>query len=134
MTCVETALDNLHHVAISVPKIAEAVDWYCATFRCEVTYQDDTWAMLRFANVNLALVIPSQHPPHLGFSLKAAPRRHRVGVCERPRRQPRRAVVARIVRAMNGPGSRCGPAVQWLPIPGPSATLSLTRIAPLLGE
>jgi hypothetical protein len=32
-----------------------------------VTYQDATWAMLEFANTRLALVIPSQHPPHLGF-------------------------------------------------------------------
>ena len=67
MTAAEPTLDGLHHVAISVKDIAEAVDWYRTTFRCDVTYQDDTWAMLRFANINLALVLPSQHPPHLGF-------------------------------------------------------------------
>jgi catechol-2,3-dioxygenase len=60
-------LDRLHHVAIAVPNIAEAVDWYRATFACEVTYQDATWALLKFANVGIALVIPEQHPPHLGF-------------------------------------------------------------------
>lgn len=67
MTATDTPLDGLHHVAISVKNVADAVDWYRSTFRCEVAYQDETWAMLRFANINLALVIPSQHPPHLGF-------------------------------------------------------------------
>lgn len=60
-------LDHLHHVAISVDDIAKAVDWYRTHLRCRVAYQDSTWAMLEFGNVNLALVIPSQHPPHLGF-------------------------------------------------------------------
>ena len=63
---VET-LDSLHHVAVSVHDVARAVEWYSATFRCEVVYRDETWAMLRFANVHLALVVPHQHPPHLGF-------------------------------------------------------------------
>lgn len=62
-----TPLDCLHHVAISVHRIDESVKWYRENFRCDVAYQDDTWAMLRFANVNLALVLPGQHPPHLGF-------------------------------------------------------------------
>ena len=61
------SLDALHHVAVSVRDIAKAVAWYRRHFRCEITYQDDTWAMLRFANAHLALVIPDQHPPHLGF-------------------------------------------------------------------
>lgn len=60
-------LDSLHHVAISVRDVAQAVDWYARTFRCRVVYQDATWAMLQFANVQLALVVPEQHPPHLGF-------------------------------------------------------------------
>lgn len=65
-------LDSLHHVAIAVNDIAEAVRWYQETFRCEVTYQDATWAMLRFANCSLALVTPGQHPPHIGFSMPTA--------------------------------------------------------------
>jgi catechol 2,3-dioxygenase-like lactoylglutathione lyase family enzyme len=62
-----TGLDPIHHVAISVKDIRQTVDWYTSHFRCRVTYQDETWAMLDFANVKLALVIPSQHPPHLAF-------------------------------------------------------------------
>ncbi len=60
-------LDRLHHVAISVDDVASAVQWYRERFRCEIVYQDATWAMLQFANVQMALVVPGQHPPHLGF-------------------------------------------------------------------
>jgi catechol 2,3-dioxygenase-like lactoylglutathione lyase family enzyme len=61
-------LDSLHHVAISVKDIAESVTWYTSNFRCTVAYQDSTWALLTFANTQLALVIPEQHPPHIAFS------------------------------------------------------------------
>ncbi|HQX50695.1 MAG TPA: VOC family protein [Planctomycetaceae bacterium] len=60
-------LDSLHHIAISVDNIATAVDWYRSTFQCEIAYQDDTWAFLKFANLHLALVLPNQHPPHIAF-------------------------------------------------------------------
>lgn len=66
-TTAAGTLDSLHHVAVAVSDVAAAVRWYRETFQCEIAYQDDTWAMLRFANCHLALVIPSQHPPHLGF-------------------------------------------------------------------
>ncbi|HVW86680.1 MAG TPA: VOC family protein [Bryobacteraceae bacterium] len=60
-------LDALDHVAIPVEDVASAVDWYTRTFRCEVKYRDETWALLAFANMRLALVIPSQHPAHIAF-------------------------------------------------------------------
>ncbi len=60
-------LDRLDHVAIPVTDIAVAVDWYTKTFRCSIQYQDATWALLGFDNVSLALVIPEQHPAHIGF-------------------------------------------------------------------
>jgi catechol 2,3-dioxygenase-like lactoylglutathione lyase family enzyme len=60
-------LDRLDHVAIPVQEIASAVAWYTDTFRCKVKYQDATWALLGFNNVDVALVIPSQHPAHIGF-------------------------------------------------------------------
>lgn len=61
------ALDSIHHIAISVEDIAKAVSWYQKTFSCEIEYQDETWALLKFANASLALVLPNQHPPHIGF-------------------------------------------------------------------
>lgn len=60
-------LDTIDHVAISVDNIVEAVEWYRNAFKCEIVYQDDSWAMLRFANMKLALVVPNQHPPHIGL-------------------------------------------------------------------
>ncbi len=67
-------LDALHHLAMSVDDIAKAVDWYTSTFACEVRYQDNTWALLQFQNLQLALVIPEQHPPHVAFSRNDAER------------------------------------------------------------
>ncbi len=65
-------LDGIHHVAIQVTDIAEAVDWYRARSVCEIEYQDDTWALLRFANVSLALVVARQHPPHIAMESAVA--------------------------------------------------------------
>ena len=63
-----TSLDPIDHVAVSVRDIAESVAWYRKTFRCRVAYQDATWALLEFGNMRLALVIASQHPPHLALA------------------------------------------------------------------
>lgn len=60
-------LDSLDHVAVPVTDVAAAVEWYRRHFRCEVKYQDPTWAFLTFSNIQLALVVPSQHPPHIAF-------------------------------------------------------------------
>jgi catechol 2,3-dioxygenase-like lactoylglutathione lyase family enzyme len=60
-------MDNIDHIAIPVENVATALNWYKSRFNCEVTYQDDTWAFIRFGNIKLALVIPSQHPAHIAF-------------------------------------------------------------------
>jgi catechol 2,3-dioxygenase-like lactoylglutathione lyase family enzyme len=57
----------MDHVAISVGEIAPTLEWYRRTFQCEIIYQDGTWALVQFANIKLALVARSHHPPHLGF-------------------------------------------------------------------
>ena len=69
---VPTLLDELHHVAIQVESVARAVEWYQAMFRCQIEWQDETWALLKFANTSLALVIPGEHPPHLAFTVEKA--------------------------------------------------------------
>ena len=61
-------LDSIHHVAIRVPNIAQAVEWYTSRFNCCVEYIDDTWALLAFANTKLALVLPQEHPSHFALS------------------------------------------------------------------
>ena len=58
---------KLHHVALSVPNIEPAVDWYTETLNATVAYQDKTWALLEIENTAIALVLPSQHPPHVAF-------------------------------------------------------------------
>ncbi len=60
-------LNAIDHIAVPVTDIAASVDWYTKTFECTVDYQDATWALLGFANIRLALVIPEQHPAHIGF-------------------------------------------------------------------
>jgi catechol 2,3-dioxygenase-like lactoylglutathione lyase family enzyme len=59
--------DTLQHVAIVVSNIQRAIQWYTTRFNCTIHYQDDTWALLDFANIQLALVTPKQHPAHIAF-------------------------------------------------------------------
>lgn len=63
-----SALDTIHHVAIPVPNVAQAVEWYTSLFNCCVDYIDDTWALLGFANAKLALVLPHEHPSHFALT------------------------------------------------------------------
>jgi catechol 2,3-dioxygenase-like lactoylglutathione lyase family enzyme len=60
-------LDTIHHTAIQVKNIAKAVSWYTKHFKCEIEYQDESWAMLKFANTSIALVLPEQHPYHFAI-------------------------------------------------------------------
>lgn len=48
------------------------IEWYTKNFNVEVTYQGNTWAMLQFKNISLALVIPKQHPAHIAFESREA--------------------------------------------------------------
>ncbi len=61
-------LDHIHHIAVSVPDIAKALEWYTSRFNCDVQYVDETWALLDFANTKLALVLPQEHPSHFALS------------------------------------------------------------------
>lgn len=77
------AFDTVDHVAISVTDVQGTVDWYLKNFSCKVAYQDDTWALLEFANIRVAFVLPQQHPPHFALlrdpSLFGVPKTHRDG-------------------------------------------------------
>lgn len=65
-------LDAMDHIAIEVANVKEAVAWYAERFHCRVKYQDETWALLLFANIRLALVTRGQHRPHIGFRHREA--------------------------------------------------------------
>ncbi len=55
---------ELDHVAVPSRDIAVSVKWYVENLGASVLYQDSTWAFLRLGQGKLALVTPSQHPPH----------------------------------------------------------------------
>ena len=63
---------KLHHVALCVPEIAPAVEWYSDRLKASVSYQDQSWALLDIDNTSIALVLPSQPPPHLAFESSEA--------------------------------------------------------------
>ena len=65
-------MDRINHIAVPVSNIANAVAWYLDSFSCGVSYQDDTWALLDFENISLALVLPEQHPGHFAVERKDA--------------------------------------------------------------
>ena len=44
--------------------ISDSVKWYTTNFKCDIKHQDETWALLKFDNIQIALVTPGQHPPH----------------------------------------------------------------------
>jgi catechol 2,3-dioxygenase-like lactoylglutathione lyase family enzyme len=76
-------LDTIDHVAVSVTNVQETVTWYTKNFDCTVKYQDETWALVEFANIRLAFVLPEQHPPHFALLGDPAqygePKTHRDG-------------------------------------------------------
>ena len=60
-------MERIDHVAIVVNNINRAIEWYTTYRDCKVKYQDDTWAILQFENIDLALINPAEHPPHIAF-------------------------------------------------------------------
>ena len=46
-------MDRLHHIALTVPDIKQALAWYRGNFHVETVYEDPTWALLRFGNIAL---------------------------------------------------------------------------------
>ena len=62
---------QLDHVAIQVTDINRAIEWYKENLNAIVVYTDDTWAMLQIGDCQIALVIPSQHPPHIALRVSS---------------------------------------------------------------
>ncbi|GDX39294.1 hypothetical protein LBMAG20_15090 [Methylocystaceae bacterium] len=77
-------LDNIHHLALQVDDIEQSLSWYTSKFSCEIVYQDESWVLLKFSNISLALVLPNQHPSHFAvisenLEIYGLPKRHRDG-------------------------------------------------------
>ena len=62
-------MEKIHHIALTVGDINEALEWYCENFGAEALYVDDTWSFIQFENIKLAFVIRGQHPPHIAFEV-----------------------------------------------------------------
>lgn len=78
-------LDRIHHVAVVVGDVDKSARWYAERFCCEVVYRDETWALLQFGNLQVALVSAGEHAAHLAILRKNASRfgkvrTHRDGV------------------------------------------------------
>lgn len=63
---------ELDHVAVTSRDIAASVAWYVEKLGAEVLYQDATWAFLKLGQGKIALVTPSEHPPHTAVRVNAA--------------------------------------------------------------
>lgn len=59
--------DRIDHIAIVVNDLDQAINWYSTSFECTLLYRERQQAMLRFANVDLQLVLPSLQQPHVAF-------------------------------------------------------------------
>jgi len=57
----------IDHVAVPCNDIQRGVEYYSGHFGGEVLYQDETWAFMRMGDVKLALVTPTEHPPHVAL-------------------------------------------------------------------
>ena len=50
-------MDKIDHIAVVVTNIQKGIQWYTQNRNCKIKYEDDTWALLEFDNINLALVL-----------------------------------------------------------------------------
>ena len=65
-------MDKLNHVAIVVADVESAAQWYLSSFNCELIHIEVTEALIKFENLQVQLVLPSQVPPHLAFEREDA--------------------------------------------------------------
>jgi catechol 2,3-dioxygenase-like lactoylglutathione lyase family enzyme len=64
-------METLHHIAIAVSDIEKAVNWYQSRFDLEAVYVDESWVLLQFESIGLALVLLGQHPSHIAIGRKS---------------------------------------------------------------
>ena len=60
---------KIDHLALQVNDIKEASGWYSDHFGANILYLDETWALLGFDNIKLALVLPNQHENHIAIEV-----------------------------------------------------------------
>jgi catechol 2,3-dioxygenase-like lactoylglutathione lyase family enzyme len=61
------------HVALRVPDVAAALDWWRqAVPGAEVLYADETWGLIEAGGARVAFVTAEQHPDHLAYKVSDA--------------------------------------------------------------
>ena len=58
------------HVALRVPDVAAALEWWRATVPgAQVLYADETWGLIEAGGAKVAFVTAEQHPDHLAYKV-----------------------------------------------------------------
>jgi hypothetical protein len=60
-------MERIDHIAIIAPNVRQTANWYADNFDCKIKYKDKTYAVLEFDNIELAIVSPAEHPPHIAI-------------------------------------------------------------------
>ena len=60
---------KIDHIAVQVEDIYEGCEWYREHFGANVLYFDQTWALLGFDNIKMALILPNQHQNHVAIEV-----------------------------------------------------------------
>lgn len=61
------------HVALLVPDIAAALDWWQrAVPGARIVYADDSWGLLEAGGARLAFVTEGEHPQHVAFKVSGS--------------------------------------------------------------
>jgi catechol 2,3-dioxygenase-like lactoylglutathione lyase family enzyme len=61
------------HVALRVPDVAAALEWWRETVPgAAVLYADETWGLIEAGGARVAFVTAEQHPDHLAYKVSGA--------------------------------------------------------------
>ena len=95
---------RLDHTAVITKNLVRDLEWYTKKFSCSLIYQDETWGLLDFDNICLALVTKGEHPNHFAIidpTIKKDKRakRNRDGIFFKYENDPSGNVIEKIDRA-----------------------------------
>jgi catechol 2,3-dioxygenase-like lactoylglutathione lyase family enzyme len=69
-TLRDSVFMQFDHVALLVPDIAAALEWWQRTVPdARVVYADDSWGLLEAGGARLAFVTEGEHPQHVAFKV-----------------------------------------------------------------
>ena len=61
------------HVAMQVPNVGDAIDWYLSTIPgAEALHRDPTWGLITAGGAKIAFVLAEQHPNHIAWRVSEA--------------------------------------------------------------